>query len=195
MRAYPFSPTVSIGSGAGGSERKASSNRGFTKAIFFACSIYLISTSLSKGRKTELANDTRKADTKPQLCPSPTCCCSKMGILLAACNSLRDNSRIVTVRSTEHSLSTCSQCCAVVSIQRLYTQIVFLTSSDIARTKRRTAHSVFLNLRQVHVLNIVIWKDGRALTLILGRLLFEIMYKRCVFEVLRDGSAVGQVVW
>ena len=58
-----------------------------------SCLYLLRSTSRSKVRKTELANGARKADRKPPLCPSPTCCCSKMRLVLAAGVRLWDNSR------------------------------------------------------------------------------------------------------
>ena len=76
-------PTVSVG---GGGDRRVSNNRGSTKAIFRACSIYA-STCLSKGRITEPANGASKADRKP-----PVCSC-RMCLLLAMGNRLLTNSR------------------------------------------------------------------------------------------------------
>ena len=58
---------------------------------------------------------------------------------------------------------------------RMHKMCLF-TSSDMntGAMKRRTTHSVFLYVRQVHILNIVVWKDGRAQPHILGGVLFEI---------------------
>ena len=55
----------------------------------------------------------------------------------------------------------------------MHTMCLF-TSSDMVRMKRLSTRAVFLYLRQVHVLNTVVWKDGRAQTHVLGRVLFEI---------------------
>ena len=48
------------------------------------------------------------------------------------------------------------------------------SASDMVGMKRLSTRAVFLYLRQVHVLNTVVWKDGRAQTHVLGRVLFEI---------------------
>ena len=55
----------------------------------------------------------------------------------------------------------------------MHTMCLF-TRADMMRMKRLSTHSVVLYLRQVHVLNTVVWKDGRAQTHVLGRVLFEI---------------------
>ena len=56
-------PTVSVGGGDG----RVSNNRGSTKAMSLACSIYC-ATCLSKGRRTEAVNGVSKVDRKPPFC-------------------------------------------------------------------------------------------------------------------------------
>ena len=71
----------------------------------------------------------------------------------------------------------------------MHTMCLF-TSADLVRMKRLSTRAVFLYFRQVHVLNTVVWKDGRAQTHVLGRVLFEIdkyiavRYRRGVFKSL-----------
>ena len=85
-RACTFLPKVSFGGGGGGVNAACLTFVGPPRpsCVCVPCLYLLSSTSRSKGRKTELANGARKADRNPPLCSSPTCCCSKMRLLLAA---------------------------------------------------------------------------------------------------------------
>ena len=58
--------------------------------------------------------------------------------------------------------------------QSLYAQNVFLHEGRHDANEEKSHAFGLLYLRQVHVLNTVVWKDGRAHTHVLGRVLFEI---------------------
>ena len=58
--------------------------------------------------------------------------------------------------------------------QSLYAQNVFLHEGRHGANEEKSHAFGLLYLRQVHVLNTVVWKDGRAHTHVLGRVLFEI---------------------
>ena len=168
------------------------------------CIYLLVNTCWSKGSKTELANGARKADRKPPLCPSPTCGCSNRRLLLAAGVRLLANARNFVLYLFNrclckavngmffvsmlyaHSASAHSRSASALAMIAflillfltlaracMHTMCLF-TRVDMMRMKRLSTHSVVLYLRQVHVLNTVVWKDGRTQTHVLGRVLFEI---------------------
>ena len=58
--------------------------------------------------------------------------------------------------------------------QSLYAQNVFLHEGRHDANEEKSHAFGLLYLRQVHVLNTVVWKDGRAQTHVLGCVLFEI---------------------